>query len=101
VECVKYWQAINSLTSSLNWYDLYRPVYSDPALKSVERTYGETIINGEVKKYRRGFTMDEYTPWLKGVAAPHPSLGDGMTDYANLPEVKEAMNIPSFVEQAW
>jgi hypothetical protein len=46
--------------------------------------------------------MDEYTPWIKRLGChKHPSLGDGMSDYANLPETKAAMNIPDYITKPW
>lgn len=65
---------------------------------------GETIIDGEVKSYKKGMTMQEYTPWAGFVAAESNGeeirLNDFVTDYMNLPETREAFNIPSDV-QAW
>lgn len=64
---------------------------------------GTTVIGGEVKTYKRGMTMSEYTPWLKYKLFDNdtePILGDFFTDYMNLPEVRKAFNIPDSV-QAW
>jgi hypothetical protein len=47
----------------LNWYDLYR-VDASVVLKGEDR-YGKVMIGGQEKKYRRGMTIGEYTPWLK------------------------------------
>jgi serine carboxypeptidase-like clade 1 len=54
-------------------------------------------INGELRKYKRGYTIDQYTPWLKKFALQSPILGDGMTDYVNRADVREAMNIPATI----
>jgi len=64
---------------------------------------GTTVIGGEVKTYKRGMTMSEYTPWLKYKLFDNdtePILGDFFTDYMNLPEVRKAFNIPDSV-QPW
>jgi hypothetical protein len=84
---------------NLNFYDLYRPVYPDSELllQSANRL-GVSYVNGEAKTYKRGFTMQEYTPWLKSSNAK--ILRDGTTDYVNRPDVRKAMNIPDSV-QAW
>lgn len=35
--CDKTWAKINQLTSHLNWYDLYRPVYPESMLASEKK----------------------------------------------------------------
>jgi len=63
---------------------------------------GKAIVGGVEKHYKRGYTMSEYTPWLK-----HPFsnthehvLGDFLTDYVNDPKQRELINIPTWVP-AW
>lgn len=57
------------------------------------------MIDGEEKTYKRGFTIDEYTPWLKKPALKSKRLlGDYVSDYINLPETRSAMNIPSKIQ---
>jgi carboxypeptidase C (cathepsin A) len=107
--CDALWLKINNQTKDLNWYDLYRPVYdstlgndSSKKLTSGNRM-GYTQINGELKSYRRGYTMQEYTPWAKHLRASGeepPILGDFITDYMNRQDVRDAFNIPSTV-QTW
>jgi len=106
ITCDVLFEKIQLLTSDLNWYDLYRPVYDNAinnaggALKA-ENRMGEAIVNGEVKKYKRGFTMAEYTPMLKDRASAHKILlGDYMSDYVNDEATREALNIPTSLP-AW
>lgn len=56
-ECIAAWAEIEILTNKLNWYDLYRPVYSDSLLLKSENRIGEVEIDGEIKTYKRGFTF--------------------------------------------
>lgn len=96
--CQPTWDEIKHLDKDLNWYDLFRKTYPNDlhALKSVNRL-GESIVKGEVKKYTRGMTMKEYTPWAKRVVQSdnHPLLGAPMSDYINREDVREALNIPA------
>ena len=55
-----------SLSSSLNFYDIYRKNY-DLTSTNVDRL-GETIIDGERRTYKRGMTMAEYSPFAPYVA---------------------------------
>ena len=43
------------LSGSLNWYDLYRKNYDLQATTPIDRM-GETVIDGEVRTYKRGMT---------------------------------------------
>ena len=92
------------MTGNLNWYDLYRPVYPSTlsAAQAGERKYGEVEIGGEIKKYRLGYTMDEYTPWMKRLTQGKNTItfGDYVTEYINRKDVRAAMNIPDSI-QAW
>jgi hypothetical protein len=89
------------LAANLNWYDLYRPVY-DSAITVLkdENRIGEVDIGGVKKTYKRGFTMQEYTPWLKNANVKSPLLGDSVSDYINRADVRKALNIPDTI-QAW
>jgi len=83
------------LTSKLNWYDLYRINWPSPLLEDKPR-YGTTIIDGEERTYKRGYTMQEYTPWVKHLEnVDSPLLGDFVSDYMNMEETRKAFNIPS------
>ena len=102
-ECGTLSDKIASMTSHLNWYDLYRPLLTYKSSSEADR-YGETVINGEVKTYKRGMTMQEYTPWASHLRndtnAESVVLNDFVTDYMNLAETRKAFNIPDTV-QAW
>jgi hypothetical protein len=49
----------------LNVYDLFRSVYDSDALK--KNRVGKTVIKGEVREYKRGFTLREYAKWNKNL----------------------------------
>jgi hypothetical protein len=56
------------------------------------------VINGETRYYKRGHTVGERSPWLKGLLKEdHPILktiiGDGQSDYMNRADVREALHI--------
>ena len=57
------------------------------------------MIDGQEKKYKLGFTMKEYTPWVKHIeeSPNHPLLGAYMTEYVNRADVRKALNIPTAV----
>jgi len=94
-ECDAAWEAINALAEGLNWYDLFRHVYNGPLLRD-ENRLGEAIVGGEVKQYKRGYTIQEYTPWMKdtGFTISSPLLGDAVTDYINDNQTRAALHIP-------
>jgi carboxypeptidase C (cathepsin A) len=98
--CIPLQAKIQAKVSKLNWYDLYRPLLNFKL--GEEDRMGETVIDGEVKTYKRGMTMQEYTPWAGQLETNEPQirLNDFVTDYMNLPETREAFNIPSDVP-AW
>lgn len=55
---------MHTLTSELNWYDLYRRVIPGELLLSEEERKREVVIDGETKAYKLGRTVQEYTPWI-------------------------------------
>ena len=90
--CDTIWDQVNNATNELNEYDFFRKLYPDSALasnknlKDSSSRYGEVEIDGEIRKYKRGFTLGEYTPWMKPLLekkTEHPLLGAGLTDYLN------------------
>jgi hypothetical protein len=91
------------LTADLNWYDLYRPVYpgglgasEKEAQKELrENRYGQSIVNGEVKTFKRGYTMSEYVPWAAMPNENEPILGDYFTTYMNREDVRDAFHVPA------
>jgi hypothetical protein len=105
--CTKTWAQIEYLMKDLNIYDLYRYKYPVSLLERSEKIrnegrMGSSIVGGEVKTYKRGMTMSEYTPWLNRgkINENEPILGDYFTDYMNREDVRAAFNIPTSV-QAW
>jgi hypothetical protein len=107
--CLKAEATIQKMLYNLNIYDLYRAVYPTTLLDKSKKLrsegrMGSTIIGGEVKTYKRGMTMSEYTPWLKNKRLTsqlnqeeEPILGDYFTDYMNRADVRKAFNIPDSV----
>lgn len=57
------------------------------------------MVAGTERKYKRGMTMAEYTPWLKHVNASSSThlIGDGLSDYVNREDVRAALHIPTTV----
>lgn len=104
--CNDLWNEINNYAANLNWYDLYRPVYDLPVMDKQkalrENRIGTTVIDGETRTYKKGYTMQEYTPWAKHLNATKDPiiLGDFLTDYMNRADVRTAFNIPTTV-QTW
>jgi hypothetical protein len=103
-ECAGYWDTIQDMLVNINLYDLFRTNYDGDVMtfKNENDRYKETIINGETRKYKRGHTVMERTPWLKQhVREDHPSyrtiLGDGQSDYLNRADVRKALHIPDFI----
>lgn len=96
--CDAVWEKIQNLTSSLNWYDLYRTDVT-PLLNGKDR-YKTTMVDGQLKRYKRGKTMAEYTPWLKHWFNDDKISSDILADYVNSAEVRTALHIPADV-QAW
>ena len=83
---------MSTAIDGLNWYDLYRP--AEPMLTEEER-WTSTTVGGVEKKYKRGYTMAEYTPWLKNLPGSNQLLGTYLTDYLNNESVRAALHIPS------
>ena len=54
-ECEAMAKRVMDLSGSLNWYDLYRKNYDLQATTPINRM-GETLIDGEVRTYKRGMT---------------------------------------------
>ena len=85
-KCVELAAKSEELTKDLNWYDLYRINWPSPLSvgdRHQER-YGTTTIDGETRTYKRGYTMQEYTPWAQHLQhAEGPLLGDFVSDYMN------------------
>lgn len=91
---------MNDLTGDLNWYDLYRPKYGE-GLSAKERK--ETVIrNGKEVEYTVGYTMREYTPFMKHMIPEAKEgereavMGTNATRYMNDPEVMKALHLENF-----
>lgn len=55
---------------------------------------GKTVNeDGETIFYKRGFTMQEYTPWLPKSKAEPIVLGDALSDYLNNYEVRRELHV--------
>mmetsp|Transcript_20421 Transcript_20421/g.23586 ORF Transcript_20421/g.23586 Transcript_20421/m.23586 type:complete len:468 (-) Transcript_20421:31-1434(-) len=95
--CQDAYKKFTKDTSRINWYDIYRKVYDD----SLSNPIGETKIDGEVRYYKRGYKMSDYAPWLQDLYGDNsPVLGDGVSDYLNREDVRNALHIPKTI-QTW
>jgi len=96
--CDAVWDKVQNLTGDLYWYDLYRNEANGALL--VEDRMGMSVVAGVEKHYKKGMTVEEYTPWM----APHVNskavMNDFLSDYVNNETVRTAMHIPAEV-QAW
>lgn len=100
--CTDLWEQITTLTENLNWYDLYRKNPSESPLSAEERI-GKTVIGGVEKEYTRGFTVSEYTPWLKDFINPNKPehvMAAPISDYLNQANVRKSLHIDDAV-QPW
>ena len=105
--CIQTWADINAKMARLNIYDLYRQTYPSSVLAASDKVkkegrYAYVKIGDEIKQYKRGYTVSEYTPWLSHLYNEENEviLGDYVSDYMNQPDVRAAFNIPQSV-QAW
>ena len=112
--CYTLWNQLllDTTGAGLNWYDLYRKLYNgglnavedhDPndhtvtrPLRGSERN-AHTFVDGQRKDYKVGYTMAEYTPWIKEILGEHGenSLGNYVSHYLNREDVRTAMHIPT------
>jgi len=55
------------------------------------------MIDGKLQTYKKGYTMSEYTPWVKHLkqSSEEVILGDYLSDYMNRQDVREAFHVPS------
>lgn len=102
-KCDELFNQMFNQIDSLNIYDLYR--YKLPSetpsrvLKaSSPDRIGKTMVDGEERTYKRGYTQAEYTPWLKH----HPIVknnevvyGDVVSDFLNKQSVRNQLHIPA------
>uniref|UniRef100_A0A7S3KQX2 Carboxypeptidase n=1 Tax=Euplotes crassus TaxID=5936 RepID=A0A7S3KQX2_EUPCR len=101
--CTNLYYKFRSLVSEINIYDVYRKCYTD---EDIDRL-GTTMINGELKTYKRGMTAREYTPFAfdddhidESLRLNPPCVyGSGPTDYLNRQDVRDALNVET--DQPW
>lgn len=96
-ECIGYLNEFDSLVSDVNVYDIFGTCWGSGPYPQMY----------ESKK--RGFTQNDYTPWLKRPVRenddmlrelPPCTYGSGLLDYLNLDVVRQALHVPNDV-QAW
>lgn len=108
-ECEGLNDQIADSARGLNWYDLYRAAPSDGLMSNDPERWGTTVINGVEKKYKRGYTFSEYTPWLKHHPATlmaqagmaEPVAAKNLTDWMNQDAVKAALHVGDVVTEPW
>jgi serine carboxypeptidase-like clade 2 len=84
---------------------VYDPIFSKCIHSSdLEARTGYVTLNGERKSYKKGFTMHEYTPWIKRIKNNRygediePCIdGMGISEYLNSPDVRRVLHIPEWV----
>lgn len=97
--CLGLLDKFNYAVKDVNVYNILGKCYGlpdDPA----ER-HGMTMIKGEQKHYKRGFTAADYTPWVKHRQSrlgddglPPCVYGIPVTDYMNSPDLRRILHIP-------
>jgi carboxypeptidase C (cathepsin A) len=95
--CDAVWDKVQNITGDLFWYDLYRNQPNTPLL-AVEDRMGKTMVGGVEKTYRRGMTVEEYTPWM--AVKSKSVMNDFLSEYVNDETVRTALHIPVDV-QGW
>jgi len=93
-KCETLFGNMQDFTDGLNWYDLYRHVYTD---SSKQDRKGMSMLNGKEMHYKKGMTMREYTPWLKHFPSSADNvMNDYLSDYVNNETLRTALHIPAF-----
>lgn len=101
--CSDAYNQMMEYVDGLNIYDLFRKNYDISGILKSGNRLESTMVNGQKKTYKVGYTMQEYTPWVKRLhkeGVSHPILGAYTTSYLNREDVRTALNIPADV-QAW
>lgn len=102
-ECDSAYAEFQQVTKDIFWYDIYMKTPNGGLLKSSDRKR-ITEVNGELREYKAGYTMNEYTPWakhvLKSEEGPHHLLGDGASDYLNRADVRKTLHAKDEIK-AW
>jgi pimeloyl-ACP methyl ester carboxylesterase len=109
--CTELFEWMLGQLGDLNIYDLYRYQYADGGLlkQSEEERMKEVVIGGELKTYKSGHTIYERNRWFfekamspkmakifmdKVASTKQTILGDPISDYVNLAELRTALHIP-------
>jgi hypothetical protein len=98
---------VTLLIMGLNPYDLFRRTYGMGVSQQkkeffthrLEDSHGTTDVGGEIKHYKRGVSLEQYTPWIKKNPLLHKLsagifFGDALGDYLNRADVRAALHIP-------
>ncbi len=73
-------------------------------MTAIEGLYGESIVGGVKKRYKKFFTSKDYSPWLyeenEGMLGAlqmplHAVNTSGIADWLNRADVREILNIPT------
>lgn len=102
--CSAIMDKVTAISNGVDLYDLYRES-NDIKLKGEDRM-GSAMVGGELKTYKKGATVREYTPWMVDILGEdHPSLdkqifGDFVSDWLNTEATRADLNIPTGVH-AW
>jgi len=106
-KCQALLRQMNQLASQINIYNVDGLCFGEepyPQLKST--THGLTKISGDVRKYKRGATTYDYTPWVESPSddsnGPIPPclFGTPVSDYLNRADIRELLYIPEYL-QTW
>lgn len=104
--CNDYWEELNNQLYCVNFYDLFRTNYefncANTSSIPKKARFGSVEIEGRNLTYARGHTAAQRAPWLKALFREgHPAIntivGDAQSDYVNRPDVRKALNIPSYL----
>lgn len=84
-------------TEKLNIYDIFGYCFPND---DFDKMIGYSVNGGKINKYKKGYTMLDYTPWLKkkhqnlGIVPPCV-FGGPILDYLNREDVRAALHIPN------
>ena len=98
-ECLGYMNEFDSLVSDVNVYDIFGTCWGAGPYPQLYEAHGPGAK-------KRGFTQNDYTPWLKRPIRegdhmlrelPPCTYGSGLLDYLNLDVVRQALHVPNDV----
>jgi len=97
----------NYAVKDINVYNILGTCYGLPETPADANQFykagdlGRTMVNGQLKTYKKGFTAAEYTPWIKHRQSklgddglPPCVYGIPVTDWMNSPDVRRVLHIP-------